>query len=171
MKIPEELRSQANEYSILIEITLAFTARIRRTRQKTKSYLATWLDWNTSKIDEPFDHFLNYVMSSIEGEEKFYDPDERKSYGDYPWKIKAKSDGGVKGITRSNSSVQKDWAIVQSFQLPKEISIAVRAHKGWDRNAEAVPYALTVSLEVLNEDIPIYEQIRIENEIEIPVQV
>ena len=171
LKIPEELRSQANEYSILIEITLAFTARIRRTRQKTKSYLATWLDWNTSKIDEPFDHFLNYVMSSIEGEEKFYDPDERKSYGDYPWKIKAKSDGGVKGITRSNSSVQKDWAIVQSFQLPKEISIAVRAHKGWDRNAEAVPYALTVSLEVLNEDIPIYEQIRIENEIEIPVQV
>ncbi|MGV8093218.1 MAG: S8 family peptidase [Mangrovibacterium sp.] len=171
LKIPEELRSQANEYDILIEITLAFTARIRRTRQKTKSYLSTWLDWTTSRIDEPFDRFRDYVISSIEGEEKFYDSDERKMYEVYPWKIKSKSDGGVKGITRSNSTIQKDWAVIKSFQLPREISIAVRAHKGWDKNAEAIPYALTVSLEVLNVKVPIYEQIRIENEIEIPVQV
>jgi hypothetical protein len=171
LKIPEELRSQANEYDILIEITLAFTARIRRTRQKTKSYLSTWLDWTTSRIDEPFVSFRDYVISSIEGEEKFYDSDERKMYEGYPWKIKSKSDNGVKGLTRSNSTIQKDWAIIKSFQLPPEISIAVRAHKGWDKNAEAIPYALIVSLEVLGVKVPIYEQIRIENETEIPVQV
>jgi len=33
------------------------------------------------------------------------------------------------------------------------------------------PTALTVSLEVLNVNVPIYDQIRIENEIEIPIQV
>ncbi len=171
LKIPKELRSQANEYDVLIEISLAYTARIRRTRQKTKSYLSTWLDWTTSKIDEPFDRFIDYVLSSIEGKEKFYDSDERKMYRGYPWKIKSKSDDGVKGITRSNSTIQKDWAAIKSFQLPWEISIAVRAHKGWDKNAEAIPYALTVSLEVLNVSVPIYEQIRIENEIEIPIQI
>ncbi|RYE39344.1 MAG: S8 family peptidase, partial [Sphingobacteriales bacterium] len=49
LKVPSELRNQANDYDVLIEVTLAFTAKVRRTRQKTKSYLSTWLDWTTSK--------------------------------------------------------------------------------------------------------------------------
>ena len=89
---------------------------------------------------------------------------------DYPWKLRARNDWGeIEGINRNNSTAQKDWAIIKSFELPKEISFAIRAHKGWDKNLEDIPYALTVSIEVLNINIPIYEAIRIENEIEIPV--
>ncbi len=170
LKFPEELSNQGDEYDILIEVTLAYTAKVRRTRQKTKSYLSTWLDWTTSKIDEPFNDFKEYVLKEIEKTENDYDNEARKLLDDYPWKIRERNNWGeVEEINRNNSTAQKDWAIIKSYRLPKELSIAVRAHKGWDKNMEEIPYALTVSVEVLNVNVPIYEVIRIENKIEIPV--
>jgi hypothetical protein len=77
----------------------------------------------------------------------------------------------VKDINRNNSSLQKDWAIIKSFELPEVMSFAVRGHKGWDKNKMEIPYAITVSLEILGADIPIYENIRIENEIELETEV
>lgn len=170
LQIPRELRSQANEYDILIEVTLAFTAKVRRTRQKTKSYLSTWLDWTSSKFDEGTEAFINRsikIDSDQNAEEDIEDSDEV-----IKWKIRERNDWGeVKDINRNNSTVQKDWTIIPAFQLPEELSFSVRAHNGWDKNKEEVPYALTVSIEVLNANVPIYESIRIENEIEIPIRV
>lgn len=172
LQIPDELLSQANEYDILIEVTLAYSAKVRRTRQKTKSYLSTWLDWTTSKIDEPFDEFKKFALKEIDSTTTNYDKNFRKDLNNFSWKIMNRSDyGEVQDINRNDSTIQKDWTILKSFQLPKEISFAIRAHKGWDRNNEEIPYALAVSIEVLNANIPIYESIRIENEIEIPVRV
>jgi len=51
------------------------------------------------------------------------------------------------------------------------VSFAIRGHKGWNRNQEEIPYAFTVSFEAINQDIPIYESIRIENQVEIEVQI
>ena len=67
IKIPEELRNPSDEFQVLIEVTLAYTAKVRRTRQKTRSYLGTWLDWTTSKVDESFEEFQEYALSLIEG--------------------------------------------------------------------------------------------------------
>lgn len=170
LKLPDSLTNQGDEYDILIEVTLAYTAKVRRTRQKTKSYLATWLDWATSKLDESYNDFKDYTLKVIDNVATEYDKEKRDSLSDFPWKIRERADwGAVRDISRNNSSAQKDWAIIKSYDLPKEISFAVRAHKGWDKNKQKVPYALTVSIEVLNLSLPIYELIRIENEIEIPV--
>lgn len=169
LAIPEELRNQADEYDILIEVTLAYTSKVRRTRQKTKSYLATWLDWTNSKMDETYDDFKDYALKEADFRKNKYDKDARKALASFPWKIGDRTNHGIEGLSRNNSSVQKDWAILPSYQLPAEISFAVRAHKGWDKNPEEVPYALVISIEVLNANLPIYEKIRIENEIEISV--
>lgn len=170
LKLPEELSNQGDEYEILIEVTLAYTAKVRRTRQKTKSYLSTWLDWTSSKIEESFSDFKEFALKEIENTITEYDNVARKKLTGFPWKIKDREDRGqVEEVNRNNSTAQKDWAIIRSYQLPKELSFAVRAHKGWDKNMEEIPYALTVSIEVLNVNVPIYEAIRIENEIEIPV--
>ncbi len=170
LAIPNELRNQADEHDILIEVTLAFTAKIRRTRQKTKSYLSTWLDWASSKFDESLEAFSN--RSLIIDNDKNADHEEEDPDEVIKWKIRERNNwGDVKGISRNNSSVQKDWTIIKSFQLPKEICFAVRSHKGWGKNKEEVSYALVVSIEILNANIPIYESIRIENEIEIPIRV
>lgn len=170
LSIPEEIREQGDEFDILIEITLAFSAQVRRTRQKTKSYLSTWLDWSTAKIGESFEDFKDYTLKEIEGLQTVYDKDARKELRNFTWKINSRKDfGSVDDISRTDSSLQKDWTILKSYELPEELSIAVRGHKGWDKNKTEVPYALTVSIEILGTDIPIYESIRLENEIEIEV--
>ena len=168
LKIPEELRNPGDDYNFLIEVTLAYSAQVRRTRQKTKSYLSTWLDWRSSKIGETIEKFKDFVLKEPDEEEPAYDSEYRKDLDTIQWKIRNRNDhGDVKEVSRSNSSLQKDWAIIKSYDLPDEICFVVRGHKGWDKNKMAVPYALAVSIEILEADIPIYELIKIENEIEI----
>jgi len=172
LKIPESMRGQGDEYDILIEATLSFTAQVRRTRQKTKSYLSTWLDWTCSKIGESYDKFKDYVLKEINSTETSYDKEERDRLSNFDWKIKNRNHfGAVQDINRTNSSLQKDWTILKSYELPDEVSFAVRGHKGWDKNKIEIPYAITVSLEILGANIPIYEDLRIENEIEIETKV
>jgi len=167
LNIPEFLRSPVEEHDILIEVTLSYTAKVRRTRQKTKSYLSTWLDWTSSKVGELYEDFKDYVLKEIEESETIYDKDARNNMTGWNWKIKSDSRGIVEGISRNNSTVQKDWTIIKSHQLPNDISFAVRGHKGWDRSHEEVSYSLVISIEVLNSNLEIYEAIRIENEIEL----
>lgn len=172
LKIPESMRGQGDEFDILMEVTLSFSAQIRRTRQKTKSYLSTWLDWTSSKIDESFDKFKEYILKEINGSETSYDKEERKKLSNFNWYIKNRIDKGkVLDISRSNSSLQKDWTILKSYELPEEISLAICGHRGWDKNKMEIPYAITVSLEILGADIPIYEDLRIENEIGIETEI
>ncbi len=169
LKIPEFLRSPAEEYDILIEVTVSYTAKVRRTRQKTKSYLSSWLDWTSSKVGEAFDEFKDYVLKEIEEEVTTYDRDVRNAMSGWNWKIKSDKRGEVDGISRTNSTVQKDWTIIKSHDLPEDINFAIRGHKGWDKSNGEIPYSLVVSIEILNSNLEIYEAIRIENEIEIPV--
>ena len=169
LKIPEFLRSPAEEYDILIEVTVSYTAKVRRTRQKTKSYLSSWLDWTSSKVGEAFEEFKDYVLKEIEGEVTTYDRDERNAMSSWNWKIKGDKRGEVDGISRTNSTVQKDWTIIKSHDLPEDINFAIRGHKGWDKSNGEIPYSLVVSIEILNSNLEIYEAIRIENEIEIRV--
>jgi len=168
LKIPESIRGQGDEFEILMEVTLAFSAKIRRTRQKTKSYLATWLDWEVSKIGESFDNFKNFTLKEINDTATEYDKDSRKELNSFRWKIKTPQSINIK---RTDSSLQKDWTIVKSYELPEEINISIRGHKSWDKQQNEVPYAIVVSFEILGADIPIYNSIRIENEIAIPIEV
>ena len=169
LNIPEFLRSPVEEYDILLEVTLSYTTKVRRTRQKTKSYLSSWLDWTSSKVGESFDDFRDYVLKEIEEEDTIYDKDVRNGMSGWDWKIKSDSRGDVDGISRTNSTVQKDWTIIKSHELPNDISFAVRGHKGWDKTNGEVSYSLVVSIEILNSNLEIYEAIRIENEIEIEI--
>lgn len=166
--IPEELRRPEDDFDILVEVTLAYTSKVRRTRQRLKSYLATWLDWDTSKLGESHEEYKNYVLKEMGGNETIYDKSLRNRYSGIPWKIGGQANHGeIRGVSRSNSTLQKDWAVVKSYDLMEDFSIAIRGHKGWDKNQEEIPYALAVSFEILGANIPIYEIIRIENEVEI----
>lgn len=169
LKIPKELRGQGDEYQILIEVTLAYTAKNRRTRQKTKSYLSTWLEWKSSNLEDSYISFRDRILSELDGEK--IEENTFDSGSVIQWKIRERDNWGVvEGISRNKSSLQKDWAILNSYELPEELHFAITAHKGWDINKEEIPYALTVSIEILGNNIPIYDSIRIENAIEIPIR-
>jgi hypothetical protein len=168
LQIPEELSDPGNEYDILIEVTLAYTAKVRRTRQKTKSYLSTWLDWTSSRLDDTLESFSKRSLTF----DQDYVDDSDDSAQVIGWKIRERNNWGeVRDVNRNNSTIQKDWVVIKSYQLPREISFAIRAHKGWDRNKAEIPYAITVSIEVLNVNVPIYDLIRIENELEISIPI
>jgi hypothetical protein len=170
VNIPKSIRSAGDNYDILIEFTLSYKANPRRTRMKTKSYLSTWVDWSSSKIGQSFEQFKIQVIKDLESGDDIINGNE--SQETIQWEIRERSDWGkIKDFKRQDSTLQKDWCILQSNQLPEELSFAIIGHKGWEEDlSKTVPFAISVSIEALENSIPIYEAIRIENEIEIQIQ-
>jgi len=179
VQIPEFLLREGEGYDIRIEITLSYVAEPRRTRRSRRKYLSTWLDWTCSKSGQDPDAFLAKVL-------KEYDqvsPDAEAGESGFPWNLGKRQarrrddgtvpsqgiDGIVKEVSRSAGTIQKDWAIVKSYELREGFCIAVVGHEGWNKDPEAtVPYCLVVSFEAVNSEVPIYEAFA---QIQQPLQV
>jgi hypothetical protein len=158
IRIPEELRNAALEARIRIDVTLAYTALPRRTRARRTGYLETWLDWETSKLGEPSDEFLARMENG-----------GKSQYKEFPWTLhKREGLGEAEDTSRIRGSLQKDWAVFDSYNLPEEFAIAVRSHIGWNHLPQAgtARYCLTVSFEVMQGEVPIYAMIESEIEVE-----
>lgn len=173
IKVPKEIRAAGNEFDILLEVSLAFTAQPRRTRRTTRSYLSTWIDWQCSKLGESYDRFQKRIIKELERQDDVQE--ENLDGGNIiQWRIRENAAwGSVKDLKRQDSSLQKDWAILKAYNLPEEFSIAVVGHKGWEKDLEnKIPFAISVSFEILETeiDLDIYSLIRIENDIEIEIE-
>ena len=161
IRVPDEIRNAAVDAKVRIDITLAYTALPRWTRARRTGYLETWLDWDTSKIEEPIDVFLARMQNG-----------GGSPYRGIPWTLHTRSDlGASQETSRSRGSVQKDWAIVDCFELPEEFGIAIRGHIGWNHleGAGIAQYCLVVTFESVDVEVPIYSlvesQIEAEQEI------
>jgi hypothetical protein len=165
VSIPDRMRGSGTEYNILVEVTLSYSAIPRRTRRNPKHYLSNWVSWMSSKLGEDINHFLDRALkdqkNSNDGEGNVL---QWKFHENSLW-------GNLKEYKRNPGTVQKDWAIVKSHELPKEFCIAVIGHKGWSQDPDSTAnYTLVVSFEVLGKEIPIYEDLKIENQIEIQTE-
>jgi hypothetical protein len=156
VRVPSSLRSVAKSYRVLVEVTLAYTARPRRTRRTHRGYLSTWVGWKTNKQGESPETFLSWVLKDLD-----------KQRGDkgavFNWVLGDRSDRGeIEGTSRSLGTVQKDWALVSGDDLPSDFCIAVVGHPGWDTRLEAkVPYALCVTFDVLGEEIDLHADVEV----------
>lgn len=163
--IPEELRNTAEDISLRISVTLSYSSEPRRTRSSRRGYLATWLDWRSSGLGEPFEIFKQRMVAD---EEK---PDRK--YPQPKWCLHFYGQHGEATETqRGNGTVQKDWATVQAHELPEEFFIAVRAHKGWDHRegSGGANYSLIVSIEAEDVAIPVYATVAAVN-VEVEAEV
>jgi len=170
INIPRELHEIGEDIEYLIEVTLSYSAKPRRTRRTIKRYLSTWLEWESSNIREDPETFKRRMLS-----ENHRINDD----GAFLWAIgSALNRGQANDISRNKGTLQKDWVIVKSNQLPDAFCIAVRGHEGWGAAFKA-KYCLAVSIEAINQDIEIYEPIRtaitievenLEQEIQIPLR-
>lgn len=173
ISIPKEVKRPGFDYDVLVEVTLSYYANPRRTRKGTRSYLSTWLDWDSAKLGETQDMFKDRIIKEMDADVK----PTADAGGGINWKIKNKIDNGVDGVRKQDGTLQKDWAILKSNQLPDEFCIAVVGHKGWETKISSeVPYALTISFEVLNaeNEIELYQLVQavnIEVEVEAAIQV
>lgn len=163
INIPTELRRQGEDFDVLIEVTLCYTAVPRRTRRKIQSYLSSWLSWESSKLGESYASFKARILKNIT------DPqlETAEDVDSLSWTIWSNPVWGtVRGLKRQDSATQKDWVILKSNQLPEQLSFAVVGHKGWDKNLEnEIPFSLAVSIEALQGELQVYEQIRLSNQI------
>jgi hypothetical protein len=160
IKIPDELKSVGENFDILVEVTLSYAANPRRTRRHIKGYLSTWVDWISSRIGENPESFAKRIFD-IGG--------SVDDSGNFKWMLgesRGKGHGQISEFSRSKGTLQKDWCIIKSNQLTDEFCIGIRGHKGWGSLFKA-KYALAVSFEAINQDIEIYEPIRLLNEVEI----
>jgi hypothetical protein len=166
VKLPDSLRSPGEEFEILLEITLSYKAQPRRTRRNRRKYLSTWLDWECSKQGEDSKHFLGRMLANHKIPEDAEKGDEL-----FTWTLgKEKRYRSIKNVSRSIGTIQKDWAVVKSYNLREAFCIAVVGHEGWNNDPFAeVPYSLVVSFEAIQADIPIYTSI-VEGQIETEVQ-
>jgi len=171
--IPEEIRAPENEALVRVSVTLSYSARPRRTRRSIKRYYSSWVDWKSSRRNESFDSLAARAWKDADTDV------DSSNDGAFPWTIGHASNYGVRGVTRSNSSCQKDWFTVPAYELPEEFGIAVTSHPGWDTDPESeARYSLVVTIEALDSDLPIYTPIQValnelfvETEAEIEVQV
>lgn len=162
--VPPELREPGGDYKIRIDVTLSYVAKPRRTRRNVRQYLSTWVDWKSSKLGESIESFQGRVLK--DGDQSDISTDV------IPWTIRENNDYGViKGVKRSTGTVQKDWVVINSHELPKDFCIAVVGHAGWDKDPDAYArYALVVTFEAINQDIEIYEKIAVSVDALVPIQ-
>lgn len=163
--IPEEIRRAGNEYNILVEVTVAYKAKPRRTRKNPKKYLSNRVDWVSSNIGESTEEFLKCVKYSEDGHE------DRNGHS-IKWVIGDKENTGqTRNLKRTMGVNQKDWAVIKAYELTDGFCIAVRGREGWDKAGKyPAEYTLIVSFEILDAEVEIYDQIRIEVENQVQVQ-
>lgn len=158
--IPDNLRDIGENYDIELEITLSYNANPRRTRRRIKGYLSTWLEWSCSRLNEDYDAFKNRMFSTGR-------IDNTIDEGDLHWAIGSqRNHGQANDFSKALNTVQKDWARIQSSDLPENFCIAVKAHKGWGENFPA-NYSLIVTFEAVDRNLEIYSEIRQAVEVEI----
>lgn len=152
--IPNEIRSAGPDYTILVEVTLSYSAEPRRTRRTHRGYLSTWLDWMSNRKDESLESFVSRAV-------KDEDPAVREGTS-FGWAISTRSsDGQIADVRRSIGTVQKDWAYIKSNALPEDFCIAVRGHKGWSKDPDnTASYTLAVTFEIVDKEIEIYDPLR-----------
>lgn len=153
--IPPQLRRPADDYDVRIEVTLSYVARPRRTRRNLRRYLSTWLDWKSSRLGEDINDFRLRALK----EESDAEPAQGAAI---PWTLQNGMNWGfVRNVKRSSGTVQKDWAVVKSHSLANSFCIAVVGHQGWSRDPDSTArYSLAVTLEIVGQEIAIYEPLR-----------
>ncbi len=162
--IPAALRSPGDDFNIRIDVTLSYVAKPRRTRRQIRKYLSTWVDWKSSNLGESVGSFKKRVLR--DGGDALADGESL-----IPWAIREQDDyGSIIGVRRGTGTIQKDWAVIKSHDLPTDFCVAVIGHPGWDTDPDAfAKFTLTVSFEAVDEDISIYEQIAAAVEALVPV--
>ena len=162
VNVPQELRDLGEDYNILLEITLSYSAKPKRTRRSHRSYLSTWLDWTCSMKNESRQDFESRIFAADSSGE---------NDGQFSWVIHERTNwGAARNFARTKQTLQKDWCVLNASQMSDEFCIAVRGHKGWGSLFKA-KYALAVSFEAIDQNIDIYEHIRLSNQVEVETVV
>ena len=96
---------------------------------------------------------------------------ESNAGGQIGWMLREQAGWGqIAEAKRSVGTLQKDWAVLHAYELPEDLCIAEKGHKGWDKNSEdKAKYTLAVTIESVGNAIELYSEIEtaVQNVIEV----
>jgi hypothetical protein len=163
---PDDLFHLPPATKVRVSVTLAYNPPVRKTERRR--YQAVDLRWELKRHQQSTEDFQLRWMREAEGSE-----DEEREESDnirltpWPWHLKPVLNPG--GRVRRGSLI-RDWFDVFVHDLPHTLELVVLGMVApWRKPPEPLtqPFALVVSIEALEGDVPIYDTVRVQPEEEI----
>ncbi len=153
---------------IRVSITLAYNPPVRKTWRR--NYQGIEMRWELIPQNQRVDDFRAQWMAEVEDEEsngEEIDKDNSLKSTPWPWYLRPTLSPRNKN---RRGTIIRDWFDVRANELPTPLDIAVLAKVApWRTPPEPLTqqFALVVSIESRNQTVPIYDEIRIPQRIQI----
>jgi hypothetical protein len=169
---PDDLFRLPPATPVRVSVTLAYNPPVRKTQRRR--YQAVDLRWELKRRDEDSLDFQTRWMREAEEsetEESEVEPmaetpgeanADAARPGPWPWQLKPVLNPGSR-VRRG--SLIRDWFEVFAHELPHTLELVVLGMVApWRKASEPLtqPFALVVSIEALDETVPIYDAVRVQ---------
>lgn len=160
---PDDLFGLPPATRLRVSVTLAYNPPVRKTQRRR--YQAVDIRWELKRRDETGEDFQARWMAGADT------TDEEGEGGDevdlprprpWPWELKPALNPG--GRVRRGSLI-RDWFDVYAHELPHRLELVTLATVApWRKPPEPLTqrYAVVVSIETLDETIPLYDSVRVQ---------
>jgi hypothetical protein len=155
---------------VRVKITLAYNPMVRKNYKRF--YQGVEMRWDVRRNNQPPEEFQAAWIKELDNPDALMEaevepPKKSNRYEQYPWVLKPILNPGN---TKRRGTVICDWFDSQAFILPDTFDIAVAGTVApWLTPPQTVTqhFALVVSIESLNREVPIYDLVEIRNRIQI----
>ena len=155
---------------VKVKVTLVYNPQVRKNYRR--NYQGVEMRWDLRKPNQPFEEFQSQWIEELDKQEEYLEEEieEKKSrnkYLQYPWVLKPIINPGN---TKRRGTAISDWFEMQAYLLPDTFNIAVSGTVApWLTPPASIMqhFALVVSIEALNNEIPIYDLVNIRNKVQI----
>ncbi|MEM7347789.1 MAG: S8 family peptidase, partial [Chloroflexota bacterium] len=161
---PDDLFQLPPATRVRVSITLTYNPEVRKTQRRR--YQAVNMRWELKRQNEATDDFYTRWMREVEGKEDEETPEELEGVRPKPWPWQLKPVLNPGGRVR-RGSVIRDWFDTYVHDLPHTLEIVTLAMVApWRKppNPLTQPFALVVSIEALDQAIPIYDNVRVQED-------
>jgi hypothetical protein len=162
---PDDLFRLPAATQVRVSVTLAYNPAVRKTQRRR--YQAVDLRWELKQREEDSADFQARWMreaEDTEAEEQDEAPNETEATRSQPWPWQLKPVLNPGGRVRRGSLI-RDWFEVFVHDLPPTLELVVLGMVApWRRPPQALSqnFALVVSIEALDETVPIYDTLRVQ---------
>jgi hypothetical protein len=157
---PDDLFRLPPATRIRVSVTLAYNPPVRKTQRR--HYQGLQIRWDLKRRDETSEEFWARWMAEAALEENNEEDGQVSKARPWPWQLKPVVNPG--GRLR-RGTVVRDWFDISIQDLPQTLEIVAMASVApWLKPPEplAQRFALVVSVESLDQKIPIYDLVRVQ---------
>jgi hypothetical protein len=162
---PDDLYRLPPATRVRVSVTLAYNPPVRKTQRRR--YQAIDMRWDLKRREEDSEDFYARWMREVEGSAEESEPEEEvvtRPLPPWPWELKPALNPGSK-VRRG--TLIRDWFDAYAHELPNALELVVLAMVApWRRPPEplAQKFALVVSVEALDHQLPLYDAVRVQSD-------